>query len=37
MGKLQSKPACKRRENPEGDVFKEADCTGEVDRNKQVK
>ncbi|XP_016411358.1 protein naked cuticle homolog 2-like [Sinocyclocheilus rhinocerous] len=35
MGKLQSKPACKRRENPEGDVFKEADCTGEVDRNKQ--
>ncbi|XP_057210134.1 naked cuticle-like protein 3 isoform X2 [Triplophysa rosa] len=34
MGKLQSKHACTRRENPEGGAFKEAvDCVGEVDRN----
>ncbi|KAI7798829.1 naked cuticle-like protein 3, partial [Triplophysa rosa] len=33
-GKLQSKHACTRRENPEGGAFKEAvDCVGEVDRN----
>ncbi|KAG1946874.1 hypothetical protein F2P79_012903 [Pimephales promelas] len=28
-----NRTACKRRENPEGDAFK--DCIGEVDRNKQ--
>ncbi|XP_077052822.1 uncharacterized protein LOC143702667 [Siphateles boraxobius] len=33
MGKLQLKPACKRRENPEGDAFE--DCICEADRNKQ--
>lgn len=35
MGKLHSKPACKRRENPEGDAFKEVDSSGESDRNKK--
>ncbi|XP_073786570.1 naked cuticle-like protein 3 isoform X4 [Danio rerio] len=35
MGKLQSKHAYKRRENPEGDAFKEVACSEELDRNKQ--